>query len=120
MDIIKYIEDKVARSVFANDCCPNGPSSEGFREPAIIFPFSNLVNIFSLTYSSATVTQSQCTMEKKLNIFKCQNSMLDVGNNTEVICLRTGQSIIMKDTWKLHKILINYFTFICSIEKPKI
>lgn len=88
--------------------------------PAIIFPFSNLVNILSLTYISATVTQSQCTMEKKLNIFKCQNSMLDVDNNTEVICLRTGQSIKMKDTWKLHKILINYFTFICSIGKAKI
>lgn len=95
-------------------------SLKALESPAIIFPFSDLVNILSLTYNSATVAQSQCTVEKKLNIFKCQNSMLDVGNNTEVICLRTGQSIIMKDTRKLHKILINYFTFIFSTGKPKI
>lgn len=71
---------------------------KALESSAIIFPFSNLVNMLSLTYCSFTVTQSQCTVEKKLNIFKCQNSMLDVGNNAEVICLRTSQSIIVKDT----------------------
>lgn len=47
----------------------------------ILFLSCNFMNILSHNYNCAIGIQSQYTVEKKLNIFKDQNSMLDDGNN---------------------------------------
>lgn len=74
MDIIKYNEDRAADldlPMIAVQIVTD-LRLKALESLAIIFPFSNLVTILSLSYNSAIGSQSQCTVEKKLSILKAK------------------------------------------------